>query len=70
MHWCGDSEPAALRTHARCCVGCTAGLISRLRALEHLNMSSQYELQSRAPFDLSSLALLHGLAALSFVALV
>ena len=33
-------------------------------------MSSQYELHSRAPFDIRSLAVLHGLTALTFVALV
>ena len=47
-----------------------AGVVRRLKALEHLNMASQYELHSRAVFDVDSLAVLHDLPALGFVALV
>ncbi len=47
-----------------------AGVVRRLKALEYLNMASQYELHSRAVFDVDSLDVLHDLPALSFVALV
>ena len=45
-------------------------MVRRLRALEHLNASSQYEMHSRTAFDIASLDVLYDLPVLSFVALV
>ena len=47
-----------------------AGVVRRLKALEYLNVASQYESHSRAVFDFETLDMLHELPALTFVAMV